>query len=271
MPDLRRERKVALDLARQAGERIMGYYRTGLPAEQKAGDEPVTQADREADALISAGLRAAFPQDGMLTEESMDDPGRFARRRVWIVDPLDGTTEFLAETGEFSVMIGLAEEGEPVLGVIYQPERDRLYWAVRGQGAYEDTEHGAARLYVSSTRDPTAMCLTASRSHYSRVVERARQSLGIQTVERLGSVGLKVGLVAQGACDLYIATTISKEWDLCAPHALLEEAGGVLTSLCGDAIRYNKPEVTLCDGLVASNGRAHAQILDAIRPLVERT
>jgi 3'(2'),5'-bisphosphate nucleotidase len=268
MPEMQRELEVALDLARRAGERIMQYYGTGLAAERKVGDEPVTQADREADAIISAGLRSAFPQDGLLTEESADDPIRFERRRVWIVDPLDGTTEFLAETGEFSVMIGLAEVGDPVLGVIFQPVGERLFWAMRGQGAFRVVGDRAVALGVSATSVTAQMCLVASRSHYSALIERVRQSLGIHGVERLGSVGLKMGSVASGQCDVYVATTVSKEWDLCAPHALLMEAGGVVTNLCGEPLRYNKRNVELCDGLVASNGRAHDRILAAIQPLL---
>jgi 3'(2'), 5'-bisphosphate nucleotidase len=268
MPEMQRELEVAQDLARQAGDRIMGYYGTGLVAERKAGDEPVTQADREADAIIRAGLRSAFPQDGLLTEESADDPSRFERRRVWIVDPLDGTTEFLAGTGEFSVMIALAEEGEPVLGVIFQPVGERLFWAVRGQGAFQVEGNRTVMLRVSATRVPADMRLVASRSHYSALVERVRRRLGIQAVQRLGSVGLKMGAVASGQCDVYVATTVSKEWDVCAPHVLLMEAGGVVTNLCGEPLRYNKRHVELCDGLVASNGRAHDRILAAIQPLL---
>jgi 3'(2'), 5'-bisphosphate nucleotidase len=268
MPEMRRELDVALDLARRAGERIMEYYGTGLAAEHKAGDEPVTQADREADAIISAGLRCAFPEDGLLTEESVDNPTRLERKRVWIVDPLDGTTEFLTETGEFSVMIGLAEEGEPILGVVFQPVGERLFWAMRDQGAFRADGDQAVKLRVSTTSVPTDMCLVASRSHYSAFIERVRRSLGIQTVQRLGSVGQKMGSVASGQSDVYVATTVSKEWDLCAPHALLMEAGGVVTNLCGESLRYNKRDVQMCDGLVASNGRVHDRILNAILPLL---
>ncbi len=248
----------------------MGYYQTGLPVDLKAGDEPVTAADRAADCLIADGLRAAFPDDGLLTEESEDDRSRLDRERVWIVDPLDGTTEFINETGEFAVQIALALAGEPVLGVVYQPAKGRLFHAVRGQGAFQVHDGQSTRLHVSTQSDPARMCLVASRSHYSPFVDVARQALGIARAERVGSVGLKVGLVARAACDLYLATTISKEWDLCAPHALLLEAGGVLTNLCGDALVYNKCDVIECTGLIASNGRAHAQIVETLSPLQDK-
>jgi 3'(2'), 5'-bisphosphate nucleotidase len=264
------ELEVALDLAHKAGQAIMGYYQTGLPVDLKAGDEPITAADRAADALIAAGLRMAFPNDGLLTEESEDDLSRLDRERVWIVDPLDGTTEFINETGEFAVQIALTVGGYPALGVVYQPAKGRLFRAVQGQGAYQVYDGQTTRLQVSSERDPAQMCLVASRSHYSPFIEAARQALGIASANRVGSVGLKVGLVARAACDLYLATTVSKEWDLCAPHALLLEAGGVLTNLCGERLVYNKRDVTECTGLIASNGLAHRQIVDTLAPLLDK-
>ena len=255
-------------LAQEAGNLILQYYRTGLAVEHKAGREPVTEADRAADALISAGLRADFPGDGLLTEESHDDLSRLGKERVWIVDPLDGTTEFIDETDEFAVQIALAVQGQPVLGVVYQPTSRQLYYAVQGRGAYQGCGDGARRLHVSTEADPTRMCLVASRSHYTSLIEAARKSLGIGTVNRMGSLGLKVAMVAQGLCDVYLMTTLPKEWDVCAPHALLLEAGGMLTNLFGEPIVYNKAEVAGCQGVIASNGLAHAGIVEALALLL---
>ena len=247
----------------------MGYYQTGLAVHRKTGNEPVTVADRVADDLIARGLCAAFPHDGLLTEESDDDLSRLDRERVWIVDPLDGTTEFISGTGDFSVQIALAVQGQPVLGVVYQPTADLLYHAVRGGGAFCVANGQAQPLRVSAQTDPASMCMAASRSHYSAFVRSARRTLGIREVRRVGSVGLKVGLLARGLCDLYLATTVAKEWDLCAPHALLLEAGGVLTNLCGERPVYNQPEVAECRGLVASNGQVHDHLVELLTPLVE--
>jgi 3'(2'), 5'-bisphosphate nucleotidase len=266
---LDRELEVAMRLGREAGAVIMGYYQTGLAVDRKARFEPVTDADRAADDLIIAGLRAAFPGDGLLTEESDDDLSRLQKERVWIVDPLDGTTEFIDETGEFAVQIALTERGQPVLGVVYQPARERFFYSVQGQGAYQIYQGRTTRLRVSAEADPERMCLVASRSHYSPFVERARRALAISRLVQVGSVGLKVGLLARGECDLYLATTVVKEWDLCAPHALLSEAGGVLTNLCGEPLVYNKRDVAECRGLVGSNGLAHEQIVAAIAPLLD--
>ncbi len=260
---------MAVRLARQAGQVIMEYYQTGLEVDHKDGGEPVTAADRAADDLIGTGLRAAFPGDGLLTEESSDDLSRLDKERVWIVDPLDGTTEFITETGEFTVQIALAKHGHPVLGVVYQPVQAQLFYAVQGHGAYQVRDGRTRCLQVSTESDLAKMCLVASRSHYSTFIEAARQVLGIREVNRAGSVGVKIGLIAQGVCDLYLATTVSKEWDLCAPHALLVEAGGTLTNLCGEALQYNKAEVMECKGLIGSNGQAHTRIVETLAPLLE--
>jgi 3'(2'), 5'-bisphosphate nucleotidase len=266
-PDLTHELDAAIRLAYQAGAVIMGFYQSGLVADLKAGDEPVTAADCAADEVIVAGLRAGFPHDGILTEESDDDLSRLAKERVWIVDPLDGTAEFLSQTGEFSVHIALAWRGQPVLGVVFQPAKRALFYATHGQGAYQVADGRTARLRVSEVSAPAEMCMVASRSHFPPFLEQARQELGIRTVNRLGSVGVKVSLVARGECDLYLATTVVKEWDFCAPHALLLEAGGTLTDMCGGPMAYNKAGVHSCRGLIASNGRAHAHIVGVLAPL----
>jgi 3'(2'), 5'-bisphosphate nucleotidase len=268
--DLERELDVAIRLARQAGAAIMDYYREGVAVDYKAGREPVTIADQAADQIIASGLRAVFPDDGLLTEESEDDSARLERERVWIVDPLDGTAEFIDKTDQFAVQIALVVRGEPVLGVVYQPVQDLLFFARRGQGAYLVRDGLSLPLHVSAVADPEQMCLVASRSHHSGLIEAGRQALGIRTVQHVGSVGLKVGLLAQGLCDLYLGTRVCKEWDLCAPHAILEEAGGVLTDLYGETLVYNKPDVSECRGLVGSNGLAHAWIIESLAPLIDR-
>jgi 3'(2'), 5'-bisphosphate nucleotidase len=265
---LQNELETAIRLAREAGGVIMTYYQTGQRVEHKPGDEPVTIADRAADDLIRAGLQAVFPADGLLTEESDDDLSRLEKERVWIVDPLDGTTEFIRETGDFVVQIALVVGHEPVLGVIYQPTTGRLYHARRGLGAYYRHDGRVSRLRVSTEDEPARMCLTASRSHFSPFIRAAQERLGIATVRRLGSVGLKAGLLARGGCDLYLATTVAKEWDICAPHMVLREAGGVMTNLCGEDLIYNQVDVVSCRGVIASNGQAHGEIASRLAPLL---
>lgn len=269
--NLQRELDVAIGLAQQAGTVIMELYGTSVTVDHKPGDEPVTVADRHADTLIAKGLREAFPRDGLLSEESDDDLSRLNKERVWIVDPLDGTSEFISGSGDFVVQIGLALRGQPVLGVIFQPTTNRLLYAVQGRGAHQVLGNRTTRLRVSTTGSLPSLCMVASRSHYSPFIESARKALSINQVHRAGSVGLKAGLVAAGKCDLYLATTISKEWDICAPHALLNEAGGKLTNLCGETPSYNKRDVVACRGLVGSNNLVHEQVVEALRPLLGST
>ncbi|MEJ2209188.1 MAG: 3'(2'),5'-bisphosphate nucleotidase CysQ [Anaerolineae bacterium] len=265
--DLSKELDVAIRLARQAAASIMDYYPTNVAVDYKAGNEPVTAADRVADEIISHGLRQHFPHDGLLSEESADDPLRLDRRRVWIVDPLDGTADFIDRTDDFAVQIALTLDGRPVLGVVYQPVQDLLFYAVQGQGAHvvHGDEHG--QLHVSAVSDPGRMCLVASRSHFSTFIQAAQHALGIERVQKAGGVGVKIGLLARGACDLYLATKVCKEWDLCAPHAVLQEAGGTFTNLFGQPLTYNRAGVQECHGLAASNGQAHGRILEALAPL----
>src|SRR5215210_3177920 len=135
-----RELSVALRLAREAGAAILEYYDSPLRIERKIDadehSEPVTQADRAANELIVSGLSREFPDDGILAEESVDTARRLTKRRVWMIDPLDGTNGFIARDGDFAVQIGLAVEGTSLLGVVYQPLPDVLYWAVAGQGSW---------------------------------------------------------------------------------------------------------------------------------------
>jgi 3'(2'), 5'-bisphosphate nucleotidase len=189
---------------------------------------------------------------------------------VWIVDPLDGTKEFIGRIGEFSIMVGLAIEGEAALGVVYQPVADLLYRGAPGLLAELVEEGVARRLAVSSVADPAQMRLVASRSHRDPLVDAVCRQLGITEDRPSGSVGLKVGLLATGQCDLYIHPSPGlKEWDTCAPDAILRAAGGVIGDAWGRPLRYNKSDVRQRQGLAASNGAIHAQIVAATAAAAE--
>jgi 3'(2'), 5'-bisphosphate nucleotidase len=264
-----RELEVAEALARQAGALIRGYFGTGVTVENKAGDEPVTRADREASELIVRGLAAAFPHDIIISEEAPDDARRLEPgRRVWFVDPLDGTRDFIRGRHGFAVMIGLCEAGRPRVGVVYQPHGDRLYRAAAGQGASLVDERGERTLRCSSVSDPGELRLVASRSHRTPEIDRVKAALGIDDELNIGSIGLKLGLIALGERDLYVnPSSRSSAWDTCAPEALLEAAGGRLTDLHGQALRYDAPELKNLRGLVASNGAAHDAVIAKLAPL----
>ena len=268
-----RELRVALELAREAGEAILDFYEGPLNVEQKSSAddlEPVTQADKIANELIVSRLVWEFPDDGILAEESIDTKHRLEKKRAWMVDPLDGTNGFIDGNGDFAVQIGLAEDGECVVGVVYQPLTGVLYRAVRGQGTWiERSEYEPERAEVSDQRDVTRMRLAASRSHRCSRMNKVVSILGVQEEVRRGSVGIKVGLIVERQCDLYIhLSPRTKQWDTCAPQLILTEAGGQMTDLFGQPLRDNVLEVQNRNGLVASNGVTHEQLIETLAPLL---
>jgi 3'(2'), 5'-bisphosphate nucleotidase len=267
------ELSVALSLAREAGDAILEFYEGPLQIEQKTGfddREPVTQADRVANELIVNALRKEFPNDGILAEESVDTAHRLDKRRVWMIDPLDGTNGFIDGNGDFAVQIGLAEDGQCVLGVVHQPLTGVLYHAVRGQGAWimwPDLK--PERAAVSEQKELSLMRLAASRSHRSPRMDQVVKAFRVKEEIRRGSVGIKVGLIVEQQCDLYVhLSPRTKQWDTCAPEIILTEAGGRLTDLFGRPLEYNSPEVQNRNGIIATNGVAHDQIVNTLAPLL---
>jgi 3'(2'), 5'-bisphosphate nucleotidase len=268
-----RELRVALELAREASAVILDFYKGPLDVEQKSSAddlEPVTQADRIANELIVSRLAREFPNDGILAEESIDTKRRLGKSRVWMVDPLDGTNGFIDGNGDFAVQIGLAEDGECVVGVVYQPLSGVLYRAVRGQGTWiERPDYEPERAQVSDQREVRSMRLAASRSHRSSRMNRVVTRLGVKEEVRRGSVGIKVGLIVERQCDLYVhLSPRTKQWDTCAPQLILTEAGGKMTDLFGHPLHYNVLEVQNRNGLVASNGVTHKQLIETLAPLL---
>jgi len=266
---LRRELDTAVELARRAGERIRALHGSGIAVDTKDDQSPVTQADREANELIVAALTFAFPGDGILSEELPDDGSRMSRERVWMVDPLDGTKDFIRGRDGFAVMIGLLDGERPALGVVYQPIGDKLYWATRGDGAFVQSAGGAAeRMHVSDVREPAQIRMVASKSHRSETIDRVRAELGISDELNVGSVGLKLGLIAEGLRDLYVNPAgHSKLWDACGPEAILVEAGGRLTDVTGAPLAYRGAELGNVRGLIASNGLLHDEVVRRLAAL----
>ncbi len=265
-----RELEIASQLARRAGAVILDHYAGSVEIDYKDGDRsnPVTSADRDANALIVEGLREAFPDDGILAEESPDSQQRRQHRRLWCVDPLDGTQEFIKRNGEFVVMIGLATDGEARAGVVYQPTEDELFWGAAGVAMME---RGSERtpLAPGSQSDPTRARLIISRSHRSSTVDRVARELGSSVEIPCGSVGLKASRVARGIADVYVSTsTRTHEWDACAPEAILRAAGGIFTDGAGDPLRYNKDETNTPRGMLATNGPLHPRCAEIVREIL---
>jgi len=268
------EIQVATELARAAGAVLLKHYYSPFLVEQKINAldeiEEVTAADREANELIVTRLQKEFSDDGILAEESTDSDHRLEKDRVWLIDPMDGTKNFIARDGDFAVQIGLAIGGESVVGVVYQPVRGVLYRAARDRGAWmEEEDRPAARMSVSSQTKPSEMVLASSRSHRSPRMERVVSEFGFKNETRRGSVGVKIGLIAERQADLYLHLSPStKQWDTCGPEAILAEAGGRLTDLFGQPLRYNGLRIDNRNGIVATNGAAHEMVIRNLAPLL---
>ncbi len=257
---MEKEKSLAIAAARAAGDIIRTIYETNYTVEYKSGDNsPVTRADREANRKIHTMLHANFPDYGWLSEETVDSPARLTTRRVWVVDPMDGTQEFIQKIPEFAVSIGLIEAGWPILGVVYHPSLDQLFWAVRGQGAW----CGSRPLRVPATSRLAEATILSSRSETKRGEWKDFTSLF--RARPLGSIAYKLACLASGEADASFTLRPKNEWDICAGTLLVEEAGGRVTTLSGKPVRFNQP-TTLLQGVVASNGRLHTQLLELVAP-----
>ena len=265
-----RELAVAVRLAREAGQIIATFYQVPTPVKWKDSTDPVTEADRAANAYLVKQLALAFPDDGILAEESRDDLARLDKRRVWVVDPLDGTVEFIARNGQFCIMIGLVSDGLPVVGVVYQPVDDILYAAALGEGAYVEEFGDHQTLHVSAEIEPASLRPVVSRSHRPPILDDLLRGLGVQKERVVGSLGLKIGLLARGEADLYLHPSGgTKEWDTCAPDIILSEAGGVMSDCWNRPLRYNQREVKRQFGVMASNGVSHPWLAEYLAEMLD--
>ncbi len=260
---------VLVEIIRRAGIAVMGYYQSNYQIKEKESDAgPVTQADLAAERIILQGLQGISEMEGVafLSEESPDNLDRLEKEWVWIIDSLDGTKDFIDETGEFSILVGLVKAGQPVLAVIYKPSSDQLYWAVQGKGAYLEEAGKQQVLRVSEEINPSRFVLLESRNHPSEVNQRLINELRIGKVRLCGSVGVKVGLIARGEAHLNVNTSNKTwEWDVCAADLILREAGGKLTDLEGNDFIYNKLDPRNYRGYVASSGGFHLEIIRIIQ------
>jgi 3'(2'), 5'-bisphosphate nucleotidase len=267
-----RESEVAAHLAKEAGDVILRIYATDFSVDYKAKNDPVTEADRLASRVIVEGLRREFPDDMVVSEEEPIAALASASDRVWYVDPLDGTHEFIKRNGEFAVMIGLAVDGRPRVGVVFRPVTAELFVGIVREGAWLGTNEDKIPLRVSSEIDPSRLRLVASRSHRDQRVDDVRRRLGISEESRIGSVGIKVGLLVTRQADIYLEpSSMTKAWDSCAPEAILHAGGGRMTDLEGAPLRYVPSEVRNWKGIVATNGVCHDQVISEIAYVVRES
>lgn len=270
MTDYTRELDTARAIAAEATAIVLGFHGRPLDVQSKPGDEPVTEADHAANTLIVARLQAAFPDDVILSEEIPDDRSRLGRARVWMVDPIDGTRDFIIGHSGFAVMIGLCVDGRPRVGVVAQPLTGKIYAGIAGVGAWLDVTGGQRSTLQTSTRSgPPGIRLVASKSHRTPRVDAVRNALMITDEINIGSVGLKIGLVAEADRDLYVYTGgRTKIWDTCGPEAILAGAGGRITDMDGNPLVYDREDLLNRRGIVASNGPLHELVIGTIAPLL---
>jgi 3'(2'), 5'-bisphosphate nucleotidase len=267
--DFSRELEIARTVAIEAAAVVNSFKGRPLGVEHKAGGEPVSLADLESSALIVRRLAEAFPDDAILSEEVPDEPSRLEKSRVWMIDPIDGTRDFLLGEPGYVVMIGLCVQGRPRVGVVVQPTSGNVWMGALGMGAWKETLDGKREpLCISGVKDSKDIRLVSSKSHRTEYYERFRRTLGITDEFALGSVGLKVALVSEGSRDLYVYPGgQTKIWDSCGPEAILSAAGGKLTDSDGNDLCYTNLSLHNPRGLVASNGLVHGQALAAIAKL----
>lgn len=258
---LEKELTAVRQAARQAGRAIQRVAQEHYTTAAKQADRTVvTQADLEADRILREALQKRFPEYGWLSEETRDDAGRFTCRRVWIVDPMDGTREFVMRTPEYVVSVALVEDGQPILGVIYNPLNGDLYEAVRGEG----TKLNGQAITCDHVLDGKPV-VEVSRSD----IEKGRFTdfeSGLD-LRPCGSIAYKLARLASGQADSTLSVTPKNEWDIAAGVLLVVESGGRVTDLAGQAYVFNQKD-TLVDGVIAASAQAYDKIkelTDAVR------
>ncbi len=260
-----------LEAALAAAQAASVYLADAYARFQAIPDAPAnisTAADRQSQEIILRALRHAFPTDALCAEETTATLKEVAQtgERIWIVDPIDGTRGFARKNGEFSVMIGFVEKGQIGVGVVAQPAVGRLTYAVRGQGCWrQDVGQAPVRCTVTPIEELRMCTLTQSRSREPGKRSRWVDALEPAHIVESYSAGIKLALIARGEADIYLNTYEAfHDWDICAGHILVLEAGGQVTGTGGETLEYGLPGAWQKYGLLATNGRLHAGALKVI-------
>jgi myo-inositol-1(or 4)-monophosphatase len=237
---------LAINASVKAGEIIMKYYRNDYEIKEKGYHNPVTTADNEADSFLKSELTNARPNYGWLSEETVDSYDRLEKERVWIVDPLDGTKEFIEGVPQFVVSIALVENGLPIIGVLHNPVTKEIFHASKDDGAYLDKS-----MYKCSKKESTRdMVMLNSRSETRKGLWEPYKEY-FKELKPIGSVAYKMGLTAMGRADIFATLRPKNEWDICAGTCLINEAGGEVINLNGQKITFNNRKTLIEPGLIA--------------------
>ena len=261
-----------IEISHAAAAILRSYYR-GSTANLEVLDKtegPVTVADQAVDKHILDGIQAICGDScGYLTEETYQAGDlELAQDWVWIIDPLDGTRDFIDKTGEYAIHIALTYKHRPVLAVVTIPESYRLYAAIEGGGCWTVTTDGVRKpVYVSQAKKLTDLVVVASRNHRSEGLIRLLAQLPCQQQRTVGSIGCKIAAIVEHDADVYVSLSgksAPKDWDLAAPELILTEAGGKFTHADGSLPQYNRGDASQWGCLIASNGEWHQELLDSV-------
>lgn len=248
-----------ITIVEEAGRAIMSYYEDSFSVFEKSPDNPVTDADLAADTLLKTRLLTLIPDAGWLSEETADTHERLDKEVCWVVDPLDGTKEFVQGIPEFTVSVALVKDGEPVLAVILNPATDELFHASRGDGS----EYEGARSRVSQRKNLVGARIEASRSERMRGEFEPFES--VVNVQTMGSIAYKLARVSAGLVDGTWSRGPKNEWDICAGVLLIVEAGGCCVDLDDNPICFNRAHPKV-NGIIADNNLIHDEVIAALNP-----
>jgi len=257
--NLDRELEAAIQAAKLAQEAILEIYAQPFEVEIKSDDSPVTQADKKADDIIRRHLSLSFPEDGFLTEESVDTGERLNMHRIWIVDPVDGTKEFVSRNGEFTTNIALCVDHEIVLGIINAPTLGILYYAIKGQGAFRINPDGSiVRIHVSGRKDRLRAVRSISFFRENEIAYMNSHIAYFEGEPKPVGAALKFCAVAEGNADFFIRLSENtKEWDVASGDLIMTEAGGFMVRPNGQPYHYNREDVYNRDGYIMGNYLQH--------------
>ena len=259
------ELDIAIKAAQKASNTILDIYKNDYNTFTKSDDSPVTDADLKSNKVINEILSST--KYSILSEEDLDDQSRLSKDMIWIVDPLDGTSDFIDKTGEFTVMIALIQNKKPILGVIAWPTEKILFVAQKNCGAFRYSNNKWDKISVTKI-DKLSKCRTVgSRHHLSDKERKFIKKIGIKEFTSIGS-SLKVGKISSGEAEAYITTTNKmKEWDTAASYCIISEAGGKMTDMVGNELTYNNKNVYHQNGILVTNGLIHDEIIKEFKKL----
>ncbi|MCV0411905.1 3'(2'),5'-bisphosphate nucleotidase CysQ [Nitrosarchaeum sp.] len=255
--------EIAIDSIILAGRKIMEIYDSDFKTSYKKDEEPITRADIASNEIILEYLSKTGIQ--VLSEESNDDKSRIKENSIWIIDPLDGTADFINKTGEFTVMIALIENKIPTVGIVYWPENRILFVAEKGRGAFQNENGVWKKISINPISDLSQCIAVGSRHHLAPIEKEFSDSLGLKEFVSRGS-SLKVMDISTGRAQMYFTTTNKiKQWDTAASYCIIHEAGGKMTDMCGEKLVYNTESINHENGLLVTNGVIHSEIIERFK------